>query len=161
MNAVTRRMRNLATLELWNIPLWAAIWFGLWHFPLTAANVVGFALFALLLVQGAAYWLLKLHQLRSRRPDLPGVGAFRVLRVVNLPIIAGALVVTAHAAVASPGRASWLGLGLAIFGALEHVNYFHVQLMHDTAADLRRLRQVGLRRSHLARDLAVRTASEK
>jgi hypothetical protein len=35
----------------------------------------------------------------------------------------------------------------------EHVNYFHVQLMYDTRADVRRLRASGLRRSHLAADL--------
>lgn len=150
-----KRMRQLATLEMLNVPLWAVAWFGLLRYPLTVANVTGFALFALLLWQGGAYWLLKIRQLQQRRPCLPGVEVFRVLRLANFPVIAVALAITGYWSVASPGKASWLGLGLALFGVLEHINYFHVQLMHDTAADLRRLRATGLRRSHLARDLAA------
>lgn len=155
MPAVVRRMRNLAFLEFLNIPLWAVAWFGVLGFPLSAANLAGFAVFALLLVQGGAYWVLKLRQLRSRSERLPGLGVFRVLRVANLPVLAAALAVTAYASVTSPGRSSFLGAGLALFAVAEHVNYFHVQLMHDTAADLRRLFASGLRRSHLARDLSL------
>jgi hypothetical protein len=36
---------------------------------------------------------------------------------------------------------------------LEHVNYFHIQLMHDTSNDVRRLLRRGFRRSSLARNL--------
>lgn len=122
--------------------------------PLTAANLAGFAVFALLLLEGAAYWMLKLRQLRTRVPRLPGVAVYRALRVINVGLIVGALAVTTAAAVTSPGKGSFPGLFLALFGAAEHVNYFHVQLMHDTRADLRRLFSVGLRRSSLARDLA-------
>ncbi len=129
------------------------VWFGWLEFPPTPANLAGLAAFALLLLEGAAYWLLKIRQLRSHAPQLPGIVVFRVLRIVNLPLIAAALAVTVSAAIISPGRGSFLGLGLALFGAIEHINYFYVQLMHDTMADLRRLFSVGLRRSHLARDL--------
>jgi hypothetical protein len=49
----------------------------------------------------------------------------------------------------------WPGLGLWLFALLEHVNYFHVQLSHQTRADLARLvRTRRLRRSHLSRDMA-------
>lgn len=147
-------MRNLAILEFVNISLWAVAWFGVLGFPLSVANLAGFAAFAALLVQGGAYWSLKIRQLRSHSPRLPGIAVFRVLRVANLPLLAAALAITLHAAVTQPGRGSLLGLGLALFGVAEHVNYFHVQLMHDTAADLRRLFSVGLRPAHLARDLA-------
>jgi hypothetical protein len=61
--------------------------------------------------------------------------------------------VTGYAVLVGPGAGSWPGLGFAVFAVLEHVNSFHVQLMHDTAADLRRLRTTGLHASHLARDL--------
>ncbi|MET7419947.1 hypothetical protein [Dactylosporangium sp. NPDC005555] len=150
---VTRRLRSLATLELVNVPLQAGVWFGLIGLPATAANLAGFALFALLLVEGAGYWMAKLRQLRGPVRDLPAWRVFRAARVANPLVLAAGLAVTGHAVIADPGRGTWPGLGFAAFAVLEHVNYFHVQLMHDTSADLRRLRSVGLRRSHLARDL--------
>jgi hypothetical protein len=155
---VRGRLRSLAALELMNIPLQAGIWFGLVGLPATAANLVGFGLFALLLVEGAAYWVTKLHQWSVRRRHLPALAAFRAARIVNPLLLAAGLVATGQAAAMDPGRTSWPGLAFALVAVLEHVNYFHVQLMHDTPADLRRLRSVGLRASHLARDIARATA---
>ncbi|GAA1775939.1 hypothetical protein [Actinomadura chokoriensis] len=40
-------------------------------------------------------------------------------------------------------------------------HYFHVQLMYDTGEDVRYLRSRGLRRAHLARDLAVHRRSRQ
>ncbi len=150
---VARRLRSLAALELVNVPLQAWVWFGLIGLPVRAPNGVGFALFALLLVEGAGYWAAKLRQLRRQARALPAERVFRAARGVNPVLLAAGLAVTGYAAVTDPGRGTWPGLGFAAFAVLEHVNYFHVQLMHDTAADLRRLRSVGPRRSHLARDL--------
>ncbi|GGR05534.1 hypothetical protein WEB32_12275 [Streptomyces netropsis] len=150
---VRRRLRSLAYLELFNIPLQAGLWFGVIGFPVTAANAVGFALFALLLVEGAAYWLAKLRRLEAPGASLPGAGAFAALRVINVPILAAGVLFTVWAAVDDPGAGSWPGLGFALFAVLEHVNYFHTQLMYDTAEDRRNLRENGLRRAHLARDL--------
>ncbi|GAB7040692.1 MULTISPECIES: hypothetical protein [Catenuloplanes] len=141
---VRRRLRSLALLELVNIPLWAWVTFGVLDVAGTVPNLVGFALFALLLVQGAAYWLAKLRQTGR---TVPGLRFFRAARLVNPALLVAGLLVTA-------GTRAWPGLFFAVFAVLEHVNYFHVQLMHDTRADLRRLTRHGLRRSHLARDLA-------
>ncbi|WP_211215857.1 hypothetical protein [Catelliglobosispora koreensis] len=156
MPAAIRRMKNLAILELVNIPLWMVAWFGILDFPATTANAAGFAAFALLLVQGSAYWMLKIRQLRARLARLPFIGVFRVLRIANIPLLLTALAVSL---LGEPGRGSYLGVGLALFAVLEHINYFHVQLMHDTRADLRRLFSTGLRRSHLARDLLASKGS--
>lgn len=153
---VRGRLRSLAVLELVNIPLQGGVWFGLVGLPATVPNLVGFGAFALLLLQGGAYWIAKLHQIRVRRPHIAGVAAFRAARIVNPLLLAAGLVVTGFAAATDPGRNSWPGLAFALFAVLEHVNYFHVQLMHDTRADLRRLRSHGLRTSHLARDIAPR-----
>jgi hypothetical protein len=150
---LNRRLRSLAILELVNIPLQAWLWFGLVDLPATAVNVLGFGMFALLLVEGALYWLAKLHQLRSHGRALPGERAFRVARAANPIVVATGLVLTAYATATDPGRGTWPGLVFATFAVLEHINYFHTQLMHDTVADLRRLRSAGLRPSHLARDL--------
>ena len=150
---VRRRLLSLATMEIINIPLQAGLWFGMVGLPITVPNLVGFGLFALLLVEGAGYWTAKLHQLRCHVRILPATRAFRVARAANPVLLSAGLAVIGYAAVADPGSATWPGLAFAAFAALEHVNYFHVQLMHDTFADLHRLRTVGLRPSHLARDL--------
>jgi hypothetical protein len=145
----------LAGLELFNIPLQAALWFGLIGLPATAANLVGFTLFALLLVEGAGYWLAKLRQLTVPGTPLPGARGFVIARAANLPVLAGGLLFASWAVAADPGAGSWPGLAFALMAVLEQVNYFHTQLMYDTADDLRHLRTHGLRRAHLARDLTL------
>ncbi|MEU2515008.1 hypothetical protein [Streptomyces syringium] len=150
---IRRRLRSLVVLELFNIPFQAAVWFGVTGLPVTAANAVGFALFALFLVEGAAYWLVKLRGLAAPGAPLPGVRAFAALRVINMPVLAAGVLFTVWATVSDPGSGSVPGLCFALFAVLEHVNYFHTQLMYDTAEDLRDLRRNGLRRAHLARDL--------
>lgn len=152
---VFQRIRSLAVLELVNVPLQTGIWFGLVGVPVTVANLVGFGLFALLLVQGAAYWAAKTRQLRAHARHPEGLRALRAARAVDPGLLAAGLLFTGFAVAAGPGWASWPGFGFAAFAVLEYVNYFHVQLMHDTAADLKRLGRVGFRRSHLARDLGM------
>ncbi|MFI5839814.1 hypothetical protein ACIA8K_08875 [Catenuloplanes sp. NPDC051500] len=141
---IHRRLRTLVALELVNIPLFGWVFLVLPDRAATVPDLVGFAMFALLLVQGAAYWTAKLRQTGR---TLPGRAFFRAARLINPALLVVALAFTVIAG-------SWLGAGFTVFAILEHVNYFHTQLMHDTRADLRRLRTRGLRRSHLARDLA-------
>jgi hypothetical protein len=156
---IRQRLRSLACLELLNIPLQAVIWFGVVGFPVTAANIVGFALFALVLLEGAGYWFAKLRRLASRRRSLPGAGAFVIARKSNVALLTVGLLFIGWTVVTDPGAGSWPGLAFGLFAVLEHVNYFHVQLMYDTAKDFRYLRSRGLRRAHLARDLDLRVRS--
>ncbi|GAA2827131.1 hypothetical protein [Kribbella solani] len=146
---VTHRLRTLAALELLNIPLQYVVWFHLLNLPTTTPNLTGFALFALLLLEGALYWWLKLHR--------TGVGFFRQLRWCNVVLLTGGLVYTAWSVAQNPGSGTVVGLLFALAGVLEHINYFHVQLMYDTQADLRWLFTRGFRRSHLSRDLTRTT----
>ncbi|CAL9479415.1 hypothetical protein SUDANB121_03020 [Nocardiopsis dassonvillei] len=152
---IRRRLRSLAVLELVNIPLFGLVLFAVLGAPASPTNLAGFGMFALLLVEGSAYWWLKLRQ-ASRGGRLPaGMPVFRALRWVNVALFAltGAVVA---AALAEGGHWSRVAVGvpLWLFAVLEQVNYFHVQLAHDTRADLRRLlRTRRLHRSHLARDL--------
>jgi hypothetical protein len=142
-------------LEAANIPLQAVIWFGVLGLPASAVNAVGFGLFTLLLIEGAAYWAVKLRRLSAPREPLPGRSAFAFARMANVPILAAGVLLTAWSTAADPGAATIPGLVFALFAALEHVNYFHVQLSYDTREDLRHLFARGLRRSHLSRDLAL------
>lgn len=161
---VRRRLRSLALLELFNIPFQAAVWFGALGLPPSPANLAGFAAFALLLAQGAAYWTAKLRQLASGAPDLPGAGAFAFCSRANPPVLLAVVLFTGWSAFEAPGAATFPGLGFALFAVLEQVNYFHTQLSYDNAAELRRLAANGLRRAHLAVDLerhrAARARSE-
>jgi hypothetical protein len=153
---VLRRVRSLAILELVNIPLQAVIWFGLIHLPVTPVNATGFALFALLLLEGAGYWLAKGRRIATGGP-LPGLAAFRLAHRLNPVVLAAGLVVTTWGVAVNPAAATIPGLVFAVFAVLEHINYFHRQLMYDNATDLRYLATHGLRRAHLARDLAAKT----
>lgn len=149
---IRRRLRSLALLELANIPLQFVIWFRIIDLPVTAPNIVGFALFAILLVEGTAYWTAKLRQ--PPGAPLPGASAFAAARRGNLVLLPAGLLYVGWSVGRDPGADNLLGLGFALFAVLEHVNYFHIQLMYDNAEDLRYLRTHGLRRSHLSRDLA-------
>ena len=149
---VRKRLRMLGTLELVNIPLQAVVWFGTIGFPRSFANLLGFSLFALLLLEGAGYWFAKLHQSRHRGP-LPGLDLFRFANRANVAVLAAGVAVTGVLVARDPGQATIPGLCFALVAVLEHINYFHVQLMHDTTADMRRLLRSGFRRSHLSREL--------
>ena len=150
---VRRRLRSLAVLELLNIPLQLAIWFGAIGLPTTTVNLVGFALFAFLLLQGAAYWASKLRQVAAASGPLPFADAFALARLTNVPVLAIGLLFISWAVVRGLSAGTWPGLAFGVFAVLEYVNYFHLQLMYDTPADLRRLRTQGPRRAHLHRDL--------
>lgn len=151
---ILRRLRSLATLELLNIPLQAWVWFGVIGFPVTAANVVGFALVALLLLEGAGYWIAKRRQFTSRLATVPGIRYFAVARTANPVLLTVGTGFAVWAVASAPGAGSIPGLAFALFGWLEHVNYFYIQLMYDNATDLRSFRARGFRRASLARDLA-------
>src|SRR6478752_2894316 len=104
---VQRRLRSLVWLESLNIPLQAVVWFGVVGFPVTAGNSVGFALFALLLLEGAGYWSAKLRQIATRDRSLPGAGVFMVARRGNVAVLAAGLPFTVWAVVVDPGTGSW------------------------------------------------------
>ncbi|MGZ0152053.1 hypothetical protein ACXJJ3_33685 [Kribbella sp. WER1] len=149
---ITHRLRSLTTLELLNIPLQYVVWFHLVALPTTAPNLIGYALFALLLLQGAAYWHLKLRQ--RPRSALPGARWFTHARRWNVPLLTAGVLYTTWSLLQHPGANTVPGLVFTAVAVLEYVNYFHTQLMYDTAPDLRYLLNHGLRRSHLSRDLS-------
>lgn len=163
LHARLRYLRNAEAILALALPA-ALAWHWLrpgapvdWALRLPPALLVG-----LMLLQGAGYWHLKLQSLRARQA-LPGFfwPLYRAFRAVN--VLAWVLVALWLAAAALRGAApadlAWAAATLA-FALLEFVNYFGVQLMHDTAADFEHLRRHRrLRRAALATDLARRPAS--
>lgn len=149
-------MKTLAVLEFVNIPLIAGVLTGMLGMPLTVANSAGLVLVLLVLAEGGVYWWLKFAQLSSRVPVPAGMAVYRMISRINVGLlVAGAVVVGAGLVMGGSGAQVWPGAALWVFALLEHVNYFHRQLMHDTRADLGHLVRTGrLRRSHLALDMA-------
>ncbi len=125
-------------------------------------STVGLLTCAVVLAEGAVYWWACYDHLILGDPALrdrviPLLARAQPVNVVVLAVSASVLTARALGDVAAGGRSSpdlLVGLGWVGVAVLEHVNYFHVQLMHDTASDLRRLRRSRrLPRAHLARDL--------
>ena len=143
----------LAMLLLWWAPGWqqAPVPAGTWQRTLAFIPVAG------LLAVGGWYWHRKLQQLRDHRslqdamPVLQRAGRYARR---TLTALTAAMVVSWTAAVGAAADRAWATL-LILFAWAEYLNYFHVQLMHDTRSDLSRLRRTRrLRRSWLASDLA-------
>lgn len=106
-----------------------------------------------ILVQGMLYWHLKLRSTALRQP-LPAYfrPLYRFFKYSNVVAIAGVA-----ALIASAGGASadlWWSCGLLAFAALEHINYYHYQLMYDTRGAVDYVRRNGrLRRAALGLDI--------
>ncbi len=131
-------------------------------------RAVGTAPVSYLLLQGSLYWHLKLRHVMSASDGLPVWfrPLFRGFRRTNPLVMAGALIlVLTSDAPSGSGIAADLpwAIVLITFAAIEHVNYYTWQLMHDAPADLARLRRDRrLRRPALWRDLrATRTTSAR
>jgi hypothetical protein len=121
-------------------------------------TILGLLACSLVLAEGALYWWARHDALVLRDPRLLRRAIPRLDRAQRLNVLALSVVALAGGLCCLTRRSvdQDVVLGAALLGlaVLEHVNYFHVQLMHDTRADLRRLwRTKRLRRSHLARDL--------
>lgn len=154
------RLRYLWTFEAGNAVLLPAIAVYLVRSSgagVGLATVSGALLSSVLLLEGAAYWFVKRRQLRDGRADetLPHQRLFAAVRAVGPAVLAvgvlGWLVPAARAAALADVLAGAL---LWLLAVAEYVNYHHVQLMHDTRADWRRLlRTRRLRRSFMAADL--------
>jgi hypothetical protein len=159
-----RRLASLRTLEWVNIG-WLAFVL-LWWIPTgqsatvpagTWQRTVTFVPLAILLAVGGWYWHRKLQQLRDSRPldDALAVldRADRYARLL-LTVTTATVALSWFTATGSAADRVWASL-FVVFAWAEYVNYFRLQLMHDTRSDLSRLRRTRrLRRSWLATDLA-------
>ncbi|MFI6303362.1 hypothetical protein ACIBCH_15930 [Amycolatopsis thailandensis] len=157
------RMASLAVGELVSVVVFFVVFFALAGVPLTVANVSGYLLTTVMLLQGSAYWMGKRRELEGHRGAFTFVvRVLRVLAPVNVALIAiGVVPIVVEAQAGSLGR-FWLGAALWALAVAEYVNYFHVQLAYGRRADRAWiLRNRRLRRSHLARDISRLRSAEK
>lgn len=160
-----RRLASLRTLEWLNV-VWLALIL-LWWVPAQAGSdipaqtwqrMLAYILVAVMLAVGGWYWHRKLQQVRGGRPLGDALTVLDRLDRVLRGLLVAASVAAPTAWVAGVGTTAdrvWAA-GLLAMAWGEYVNYFRVQLMHDTRSDLQRLwRTRRLRRSWLASDLAA------
>lgn len=160
MSRLQRRLRTLRNLELLNVALLPLALAWLWHARGDegfAGRSVALALVCWLLVQSGVYWHLKLRSVSQRTPIARFIlRRYRWLKRANLGLLSGASVGFPSGlglGWIAPGDALW-ALGLAAFAWLDYLNYYHIQLAHDTARALSYLcRWRRLRTAPLAEDL--------
>lgn len=122
-----------------------------WRLRLLPLMLVSF-----ILIQGAFFWHLKYLQYKTGA-SLPlwFARAYRSFKRSNFLALGVAAVLLLLGASRGTSRAdlAWAG-GLFAFATLEHINYYHYQLMYDTASACHRLgRTRRLRTAVLAVDL--------
>jgi hypothetical protein len=110
-----------------------------------------------LLLQGALYWQLK-HRALSTSLSLPNYfeRLFKLFKISNLVLLGGVALGFAMQIVNDGWhmQLAW-PLGIFLFAVLEHINYYHYQLMYDTSASVRYvLRNRRLRKAALGVDLS-------
>ena len=168
--ALVRRLRYLRDWELANVLVVPAMVALIWKVGGDPANTwgrraIGVAAVSYVLLQGGVYWYLKLAAVRARHRALPAwfPGVFETFHRTNLPAFAAIAVwMILSPAPTGSGMSSDLpwGLALVAFAALEHVNYYEHQLMHDTEQDMAYLRRYRrLRSPSLRQDLSRAAAS--
>jgi hypothetical protein len=113
------------------------------------------------LFQGQLYWKLKLHSLQGKSFEQEkNLTFFRKSRKVNLfmilliPVVFFIQLFLNNWTLTLNTLTLW-GFAANAFGVLEHVNYYHTQLMIDNTPDLSYLlRNRKLKKASLAKDLS-------
>jgi hypothetical protein len=123
------------------------------HWPLGLSALLAVSY---LLLQGSLYWQLK-HGALSESAPLPAYfeRLFNAFKVSNL-VLFGAVALGFTAQIVHAGWSVQLAwpLGIFLFAVLEHINYYHYQLMYDTSASVRYvMRNRRLRKAALGVDL--------
>lgn len=152
-----RYLRNAEAMIAFALPaVLVAVWGKAGQPVAWPLRLGGAALVGSLLLQGALYWHLKLAVVAAGSGLPPWFRRlFTGMRRINIAAFAGFAIVLALAAATGAARAD-LGWSAALlaFAVLEHVNYYHRQLMYDTGGALRSAcRRRGLRPAALGVDL--------
>ena len=159
-----RRLATLRNLEAFNILLFWLLFASSWanaELPTTwGFRAYALAIVTVILAEGACYWHLKLRSVRSKRPLPTGFRrTFARLRSLDIVLFAACPPIWGLLSAAGASSSFDLVMGslLVVFAGLEYLNYFYVQLMHDSRNDWTYLwRHRRLRRAPLAKDLVRR-----
>ncbi len=121
----------------------------------------GLILCTFVLFQGQHYWKLKLNRLTGKQFDQnKNLLFFRKSKKVNLvmigliPILCIIQLYLSNWAIKKENLMFW-GVIANLFGVLEHINYYNIQLMIDNTSDLNYvIRNRKLKIASLAKDLS-------
>ena len=105
-------------------------------------RLLALALVCFVLAQGALFWHLKLQSVATRK-ELPNSfrSLFLAFKFTNLFLFAVFIAwASQYFGNASTSDLWWSG-GIFVFAVLEHINYYHYQLMYDTAGAWKALSQ--------------------
>ncbi|SHN42436.1 hypothetical protein SAMN05192549_11460 [Duganella sacchari] len=161
MQTLTNRLRYLRSREaLAAVALPAVIvgkWWGEGGEIAWGMRVAALSLLVYILVQGTLYWHLKLRSITGQAA-LPAYFSqvFCSFKWSNLMLAGGLLVLLflPERMPLSDTDLRWT-VGLLLGALLEHINYYHYQLMYDTRAAFDHLRRHGrLRKAALGIDMA-------
>lgn len=160
-SALLRRLRWLRNWELFDAALFFAllVWWILTAAPSTwALTAYSVSLVCYMLLQGALYWHSKGQSVAHGASRMPGYfcRVFPVLKHSSVVLLIGFPIMALIAWTLNLTTRSELiwSTAFTVFAALEYVNYYRYQLMHDTANDLRYLKRFRrLREAPLASDL--------
>ncbi|MFA7447104.1 MAG: hypothetical protein WCY77_01570 [Weeksellaceae bacterium] len=122
--------------------------------------VYGLLICICILYQGQHYWKLKLKKLKGESFDNDkNIRFFQFFKKINL-ILMGLIPFVFIVQMEyydwnfANNKLLYWGLAANIFGILEHINYYHTQLMVDNLADVNYiLRNKKLKQASLAKDL--------
>ncbi len=152
-----RRLRYLCYGELLNV---FAVPAALWFFAVKNGETPGLIsniaalLVSFVLLQGVAYWHLKLKATQTNTQiPLAQIALFRPMRTLNWIVLVAWWVVAF--ATGPHAQFEWgVGIFLWTLVLLEQINYYYNQLMYDFSADWRRLLKTKtLRKPSLRRQL--------
>ena len=122
--------------------------------------IYGMILCIIVLYQGQHYWKLKLWRLRGQKINqTQELQFFRKSKKVNVVLILLMPVIFlfqwyVNQANPEPTSMFYWGILANVVAMLEHINYYHIQLMIDNKYDLQYVtRNKRLKRSSLAKDL--------
>jgi len=160
---IIKRLEWYYPTELFNAWLFTGITlFVIYTYKFADASflVYGLIIMTFILFQGQHYWKLKLFRLTNKKFDeVKNLKLFRKAKQFNMVLIAiipflfGLQWLTSNRPIAENNLFLW-GILANVIGVLEHINYYHKQLMVDNLSDVKYLlRNKKLKVASLKKDL--------
>jgi len=147
-NRIIKRLQWYYPTERFNAWLFTGITlFVIYTYKITDAFflVYGLMIMTFILFQGQHYWKLKLFRLANKKFDqAKNLKLFRIAKQINvvliaiIPFVFTLQLMTINKSVKENNLFLW-GILANVIGVLEHINYYHRQLMIDNLADLKYL----------------------